>query len=54
VSERPEALGPSSRRWSYPMTSATAGCPGSGVLSVLAARLTSGVLAATAATDWWK
>jgi len=54
VSERPLVFLPSSLRWSYPITSATAGCPGRATESCLAALFTSGVLAATAATDWWK
>ena len=54
VSERPTraSLLPCER--SYPMTSATAGCPGSGDVELRAAFRTSGVFAATAATDSWK
>ncbi len=54
VSERDAAPLPSATRWSDPMTSATAGCPGSGMSSCFAAFFTAGVFAATAATDSWK
>ena len=52
VSDRPAV--PSPLRASYPMTSATAGCPGRATESSRAALRTSGVFAATAATDSWK